>query len=211
MALSWSVLALGFGLGLSLAAPPGPILALSAQRTVAQGFWPGLAVPLGASAGDGTYAVLMGAGMIRLLEGRETLQAILTLLGAVIMVFFAYSAWKGARRPPLLEAKPGATSGERERPLLAAGFLAGYTLALTSPYNLGWWLGAGTTLFADHGVTVFLGFFSALVAFSVAFVALVRWASGRVRGIVSLVSYASAFLLLAFAAWLARDALGTLG
>lgn len=197
-ALASQPLALGFVLGLSLAAPPGPILALAADRAAHRGWWPGTIVALGATTGDAILCVLMGVGVVALLAGFPVLRVALTLLGAALMVFFAFGAWRTARRPPRLgEHVESRWSG------LWGGYATGLVLALTSPFNFGWWLGAGTTLFRDYGAVVFVGFFAALVSFSLTFTALVVWMGSRVRGVVKAISYASAVLLALFALLLA--------
>lgn len=204
-----TVALVGFGLGLSLAAPPGPVLALSAQRAVRWGFLPGLVVALGATTADATWAALMGFGVVPLLRDHPTLLALLALGGGLLMGCLAFLAWRAGRRS-LDPAAVARDAADARRAGLAGGFAAGYLLAISSPFNLAWWLGAGTTLFERYGSLVFLFFFAALVLHSVLFVALVRWASGKVRWVVAAVSYASALLLGGFALYVTLDALGTL-
>ena len=48
----------GLGIGLLMAAPIGPVNVLVIQRTVARGFWGGLAAGLGAVLGDGLLAAI---------------------------------------------------------------------------------------------------------------------------------------------------------
>lgn len=196
------VVGLGFALGLSLAAPPGPILALSAQRAVRQGFWPGVVVALGATCGDATYAALMGAGVLPLVRNLEWLVAVLNASGAVLMAVLAGFALRAARAPGLpAPPRAGPATEASAATRLAGGWVTGYGMALTSPFNFGWWLGAGTLLFREYGPPVFVGFFAALVVWSFAFVALVRWTSRRVARLVQVLSYASALVLAAFAAY----------
>lgn len=198
------ILAIGFGLGLSLAAPPGPILALAAERAVRRGFWPGVAVPLGATTGDATQAVLMGLGVLPLIASYPDLLAGLNVGGAILLFWFAWMAWQAARAGAhATEPGPEQVSG----PL--GGFGSGYALALTSPYNFAWWIGAGTALFQDYGPLLFVGFFSALVLWSLLFVGGILWADDRLEGLVTWISYASAFILVGFGGIILWRAAGT--
>lgn len=195
------VVGVGFALGLSLAAPPGPILALSAERTAERGFWPGAAVPLGATVGDGTHALLMSLGLLPLLADHPTVLNVVNLGGAVLMFVLAYQAVRGAR---------GGVGEADRRSAPLGGLGAGYLIALTSPYNFAWWLGAGTRFLQDYGVLLFVGFFAALVAFSLAFPAFVAWARERIDGFVRWVAYVSAVLLAAFGIVIGYQALAGL-
>lgn len=200
MDLPWTVLALGFGLGVSLAAPPGPILVLSADRAVHRSFMAGFVVVAGAILGDATHALLMGFGVLPLITRVTYLPEALALAGGGLLLFFAWGAWQKARRPPdLAHAADTDDHGWGARyGWVVGGLAAGYLFALTSPFNIAWWLSAGTTLFRDYGNPVFYGFFLGLVVVAGGYVALVRWASTRVKGVVTGVSYASAFLLAGF-------------
>lgn len=203
MAGTWLVLATGFVIGLSLAAPPGPILALCAQRSVRHGFGRGVVVPLGAISGDFTLAALMGFGALPLLERAPRAAAALSLLGAALTAFFAWSAWRSARAPPdLVRQAPEKAPRFARAGWIAGGLLTGWALAVTSPFNFGWWLGVGTRLFEDQGPLVFVGFFLGLFSFTVAFTAAMVWMRARVRGLLQIVTYMSAVLLAGFAVYL---------
>lgn len=208
--VAWSML-LGAGIGLSLAAPPGPITALSAERAAHRGFGPGYAVMGGAIVADGTHLLLVLLGIIPLVERVAGLLTILTLAGGLLMLWFAWGSWKVARAPPaaseLVDAPP---PSHRLLRFIRGGFATGYAIAITSPYNFAWWLGVGTRLVTDHGGWVFVGFFAGLFAYAAVFVGFIRVAASRVRGLVRIVSYASAVLLAAFGARLLYVALSGL-
>ncbi|HWG91012.1 MAG TPA: LysE family translocator [Candidatus Thermoplasmatota archaeon] len=188
----------GFLLGLSLAAPPGPIMALASERTVHRGFWPGFQVVCGAITADATHGALVAFGVAPALQSVPTLLTALTLFGALFMGYLAWGAWRTARNPPPLGDTPEPPRKGLAR-FLRAGFHIGYVLALTSPFNIVWWLSAGTGLAAESGPWVFVGFFAALFAYGLVFLGLIRVAAGRVKGVVAGVSYASALLLGLFA------------
>lgn len=129
-------------LGWSVAWPPGPINAEVARRCAARGFWAGFSVLLGACAGDGIWAVAvsLGVGLIfvgpamRVIMGALSVALLLAL--AVLFLSGAWRAWRGS---------PDAESGPRPPPRfdsLAASFALGATMALTSPWNVAFWLAA---------------------------------------------------------------------
>jgi threonine/homoserine/homoserine lactone efflux protein len=156
----------GFLLGWSVAWPPGPINAEMLRRTLLPrdqggGFWAAWQLGLGACTGDFLWALAVMAGAeavlntprIRLLLGFVSL-ILLLLLAA----FFARNAWRSARRSPPQSAGPRAAqiarSGNR-------GYLLGLTIALTSPWNLGFWLaviGGRQSVMADTGFANSLAF-----------------------------------------------------
>ncbi|HMJ04783.1 MAG TPA: LysE family transporter [Chthoniobacterales bacterium] len=145
--LSSGTLLTGFILGWSVAWPPGPINAEMIRRallpeTRGGGFWPAWILGLGACTGDFIWAlgVSTGAGAllntptVRLVLGGISLALLLFLAGA-----FALGAWRAARSP-----KPNpATAEPQGNPLrrnLFQGYLLGLSVALTSPWNIGFWL-----------------------------------------------------------------------
>jgi len=190
-------LAVGAGLGFSLAAPPGPVMAKMALDT-AQGRWrQGALVGLGATTADATYFLLVVGGVLRFLPDRRVL-AVFAFAGVALMLYFAVSAWRAARRP--LEP-PRSRLG---------GWPAGYVLAITSPFNLAWWLTSGAPLLAQYGPRLGIGFFTALLATVALSIYVFHLGSRKVARFEVYVSYASALLLAAFAVLLFVTALNFL-
>jgi threonine/homoserine/homoserine lactone efflux protein len=137
-----SLLALAFYglvLGWSVAWPPGPINAEIIRRGLARGFWPACAVGLGASAGDALWALLvvLGAGVL-FTSGvaRLVLAVVSTLLLLVLALIFlrgaarSYAAWRAGE----------AVAPPRTFDSTRAGFALGLGLALSSPWNIAFWL-----------------------------------------------------------------------
>jgi threonine/homoserine/homoserine lactone efflux protein len=146
----------GFVLGWSVAWPPGPINAEIIRRGLARGFWPAYGVGLGACTGDAAWAiaVVLGAGaLIGPLGAGVALAwlstALLLLLAAVYLrgAWQAVAAWRGGRTA---EARGRFDSGR-------AGYLLGLGLALSSPWNIAFWLaviGRPETLAAGSGAAL---------------------------------------------------------
>ena len=127
-------------LGWSVAWPPGPINAEMIRRGLTRGFWSAYAVGLGACSGDFLWAlgVALGAGALADLPGvRPALAAVSLALLLFLAWTFRSGAWRGWLRHRRGEAEPaadGALDGAR------GGFLLGLGMALSSPWNIAFWL-----------------------------------------------------------------------
>jgi threonine/homoserine/homoserine lactone efflux protein len=127
-------------LGWSVAWPPGPINAEMIRRGLTRGFWPAYAVGLGACSGDFLWAlgVALGAGALADLPGvRPALAAVSLALLLFLAWTFLAGAWRGWTRHRRGESEPaagGALDGAR------GGFLLGLGMALSSPWNIAFWL-----------------------------------------------------------------------
>ncbi len=129
----------GLLLGWSVAWPPGPINAEMIRRSLVRGFWPAWAVGVGASSGDFVWAiaVALGAGALADLPG---VRPALGGLSLVLLLFLAWSflagAWRSWRESTNPEARQPSPTIESAR----GGFVLGFTLALSSPWNIAFWL-----------------------------------------------------------------------
>lgn len=188
----------GIALGVSLAAPPGPVTALMANEVARRGARAGIWVGLGATTADLGFFVLALLGAVALLRDRPLLLGAMSLVGAALLLWFARGAWRAARAP--------AEAGEAR-----ATFRSGFLAAATSPFNLAWWLGTGSPLFANAGAGLGVGMFLGIVAWVLLFTHAVAALGHRVRRFQEGVAYASAAVLAAFAAWIAWTGLGLLG
>jgi threonine/homoserine/homoserine lactone efflux protein len=128
----------GFLLGWSVAWPPGPINAEMIRRALARGFWNAWMVGLGAVSGDFLWALAVGFGASRL----ATIPGVTIVLGSVSIVLLvalavlflrgALASWH-ARRGDAPTPAASLSDGAR------GGWLLGFTLALSSPWNLAFW------------------------------------------------------------------------
>lgn len=93
-------------IGLSIAAPVGPIGMLTLQHSLDQGTRAGLATGLGAAAADAVYGAIGAYGVSWLIQALVAVRLPLTLFGAG---FLLWMAWKLVRAP-VVERKT--TSGK---------------------------------------------------------------------------------------------------
>lgn len=90
----WFTLLSGFGFGLFIAAPFGPMSLLCVNRTLYQGFRQGLACGLGIALADATYAFVTVFGF-RIVSEFTTSYAIpLRLMGSVFLGYLGVKAWQ---------------------------------------------------------------------------------------------------------------------
>ncbi len=191
---------LGVALGLSLAAPPGPVNAVIASNAVTRSWRSGFLVGAGALTADAGFLTLSVLAHSAI-EGVRTLFPFIALLGAAVMSYFAWSAARAWRRIPDAVAPPQAR---------ATSYLTGLTINLTSPYPILWWLTAGLALIDRLGAAVLVGFFAGVLLWITLFPFALRVAQQRFAETYHAALVFSIVCLVAFAAWLAWSALAAL-
>ena len=146
----------GLILGWSVAWPPGPINAEMIRRALlprAQGggFWAAWQLGLGACTGDFLWALGVAAGAGALLASPR-LHFALGVISFLLLLFLAYNFARGAWRayrtaPPNVGVASAPRPGVSRRS--SRGYFLGLILALTSPWNIGFWFavvgGQGST------------------------------------------------------------------
>ena len=136
----------GIILGWSVAWPPGPINAEMIRRSLLPpsaggGFWSAWPLGLGATSGDFCWALGVTAGAGALMNTPKV-RFILGIISLVLLLFlaciYAIGAWRAAHayRRSSLTNELSIRSSRRRR----GGFFLGFTLALASPFNIGFWL-----------------------------------------------------------------------
>jgi threonine/homoserine/homoserine lactone efflux protein len=133
-------------LGWSVAWPPGPINAEMIRRALIPraaggGFWAAFQLGLGACTGDFLWALAVALGAGALLASPRLHLA----LGAVslsLLLFLAFTFARGAWRTAHAQAKAKAEGAPSrlQQSSLSRGYFLGLVLALTSPWNIGFWL-----------------------------------------------------------------------
>ena len=199
-----ALLGTGFLLGWSVAWPPGPINAEIARRCLASGFWAGFGLLLGACGGDAIWALLVAFGIGAVFTG-ATMHMVLGVVSIALLLalafVFARGAWRDLRAPPAAAPPPARFDGSR------ASVLLGATMALTSPWNVAFWLAAvGRPEMTRYGLAALLVMVGAVIAGALAWgalwsaivVLLRRRTAGRVWGVA--VKALTGALMLYFAA-----------
>jgi len=179
---------IGAVLAWSLAAPPGPINALMAHGAASRGFWGGWFVGLGAVTGDMTMLLLTWLGVLRIVDALPWLKVVFAIIGAALMLHFGYGAWRTARR-----------HGTGNETTATGSFAKAYIIVITSPFNWGWWLTAGSSMLSLLGWVVALGFFVGLALWIAAWSLLATAGATRMKRFSEFVGYAAAIVLVVFA------------
>ena len=154
---------------------------------------------------------LTGFGVVVVFDRFPWLKVVFALIGAALMAYFAFGAWRSARRAG---ARLG--SDDQDRPLPAAReFAKAYLIVTTSPFNWGWWLTAGSSMLNVLGWATAAGFVVGLLLWTIVWAALATAGGARVKRLAEFVSYGAALVLalsavvmLGYAAMSARGLIG---
>ena len=131
----------GFLLGWSVAWPPGPINAEMLRRGLTRGFWSAWSVGLGACVGDFLWALAVALGAGALLVGVPALRPVLGVVSVTLLLFLAWTFGRGAWRDWQRRGTSTPAAGPVGRfDSSRGGLLLGFVTALTSPWNLAFWL-----------------------------------------------------------------------
>ena len=210
---SVGTLAVGAIFGLALAAPPGPMNAIIAEESVLRGWLAGFKAGLGAFTADALFFVLTLVGVVAIIDAQPAIRPILYLFGGVLMCYFALDAFTSAK-------DAFATNVDDDDP--AAGFRKTFVLAVTNPYQIGFWVTIGVGLLKEGTLDVFshtpyvgselaetlvvetgsptllLGFFIGIGVWVVAFPATLVEAGNRVDELAPVIASLSGIVLAGF-------------
>ena len=143
-------------LGLTLAAPIGPVNLEIIRRGLHSGFKQAFLTGAGAMSADATYLTLIFFGLISFLN-IALMKIALGLFGSFILIYLGFiSAKEFFRESSAAESKKGR--------LFESSFITGYVLAVSSPMTIVWWTGVfGALLIAQaHTQTTLSAFLSCL-------------------------------------------------
>jgi threonine/homoserine/homoserine lactone efflux protein len=184
-ASSWHAALAGALLGLSLAAPPGPVMAIMASSSLHGRVKEAIYTAFGAITADLCWLVLALLGALTFLGGRPHWVGVLGLGGAALLLWMAWGTWRSARRGLKDSHTPGS-------------WKLGFMTVLTSPFSLAWWLANGALLYGSWGLPGILGLFLSLILYSVAFCHGFRWLGRRATRAAMGMAYASVLVLAGF-------------
>ncbi len=115
-------------IGLSIAAPVGPIGLLVIQRTLRHGMPVGLATGLGAAVADAAYGAVGAYGVTALIGALQDARVPLALLGGGFLLWLAWRTWRSAL--------PAAAAATAAAPGLGAAFAGTFLLTLSNPATI---------------------------------------------------------------------------
>jgi threonine/homoserine/homoserine lactone efflux protein len=119
----------GLLLGVSIAAPVGPIGLLCIRRTLSQGQRVGLVSGLGAATADGLYGLIAAFGLTVIAQVLVAQLSYLKLLGGLFLCYLGLSTLLA--KPATVAATPAATAQG-----LAGAYLSTLGLTLTNPATI---------------------------------------------------------------------------
>ncbi len=115
-------------IGLSIAAPVGPIGLLVIQRTLQHGRLVGVATGLGAAVADAAYGAVGAFGVSVLINALQAARVPLALVGGGFLLWLAWRTWRAA------PAQAGAALAAA--PSLSASFAGTCLLTLSNPATI---------------------------------------------------------------------------
>lgn len=198
MLASWQVFLTGAVLGLSIAAPPGPVNAAAAYQ-VTKSWLAGWLTLLGATTADGIFFLLTYFGLTALISSGEV-RNILFVVGGFLMLYLAYSTLKKAKR----RVQAGSAKAGR------FPYFLGLSIGLTSPFQIAWWVAVGVGMISSFGLSIFVGFFAGILLWTLCYSTLLHAGVSRYSRIYPVLVYVSGAILLGFGVWFLYTAISAL-
>ncbi|MDI4646864.1 LysE family transporter [Cohnella hashimotonis] len=127
-------------LGLSLAAPIGPMNAAQMDRGVRSGFWHAWLIGLGGTMADCIFMLLVYFGIIHFL-GIPFMQTFLWLFGFLVLAYMGVESIANARK--------SATRRSEHKEAAVKSLAAGFFMSLFNPLSILFWLGIYGSVLAD--------------------------------------------------------------
>lgn len=150
---------LGILLGLSMAAPPGPINAIMANEALRSKLH-GISVGLGAMTADFIFFLITFEVRNFIPKG---LLIALYFIGGGLMIFLSYS---------VLKAKASSRSKK-------GNYFTGLIIGMTNPYQVSWWLTVGLFMINEFGISIILPFFLGILIWVIAFTTFINKLGNR--------------------------------
>lgn len=145
-------------LGLSLAAPIGPVNAAQMDRGIRGGFWNAWILGLGSLTADLVFLGVVFFGTIHFLEA-PLIKTFLWLFGCFVLIYSGIDALKGAGK--LVDTR------SEHKESLAKSFGTGFFLSLSNPLSIMFWLGIYGSVLAEaaslYGTKELLLYTSAII------------------------------------------------
>ncbi|CAM4008306.1 LysE family transporter [Mesobacillus thioparans] len=162
--MSISLLASFIFLGLTLAAPIGPVNSARLDKGIKNGFWHAWIVGTGSMMADAIFMVLIYLGLVNFLD-MPIIQIFLWLFGGFVLI---YSGIEG-----MVRAKDIHLAFSRGRESLFKCFLTGFLMSISSPLSILFWLGIYGSVLAKTASNY--GRTDLLIYSSMIFIGLALW------------------------------------
>jgi threonine/homoserine/homoserine lactone efflux protein len=124
--LDWGLIGIGFGIGLAVAAPMGPVNIMVIHRGVKHGFLSAFVAGLGAVVGDTLYAGIAAFGITAISDVITDHLTLIKIVGGLLLIGFGVS---------LIPREPHPEEGIEEdtRPSMLAAAFSTFVLCVTNP------------------------------------------------------------------------------
>ncbi|MDT8861640.1 LysE family translocator [Alkalihalobacillus sp. MEB130] len=132
-------------LGLSLAAPIGPVNAAQLDRGIKSGFFHAWLVGLGATVADAFYMLLVFVGVVQFIEV-PIIQTFLWIFGFFVLVYTGIESITSAGRISSYQSRSSKDSRMRS-------FFSGFFMSLFNPLTILFWLGIFGSILAKTVTT----------------------------------------------------------
>lgn len=194
---SLGAISAGILLGLSIAAPPGPVNALIAVQAISYTKLNGFLVGLGALTADAIFLIASYyLGSLLFLGGQ--LKGLFFVISACLMAFLSYLTLKSAWKGDLLKSS--------SRKKIRIPYISGLAIGITNPFQISWWMSAGISLISSIGIMIIVGFFAGILIWITSFPLVMNLAGRRFSSLYRAVVISSGLLLAAFSAWFLYNA-----
>ena len=172
-------------LGLSIVAPPGPVIAVMATASARGRTRESIAMGLGAVTADAMWLILMLFGFVTILQHHLRVVGALGVLGGGILLWMSWTTLRSV----------GRGIGEST---IRGSYRLGVATVATSPFSLAWWTASGPILIQSLGWPGITGLFVSIVVYIVVFTYGVRWIGARFKHTVLVLGWISAVILAVF-------------
>ena len=151
-------------LGITLAAPIGPVNSARLDKGMKNGFWHAWIVGAGSMLADGVFMLMVYVGMVQFLD-IPIVQTFLWLFGGFVLL---YTGFEG-----MFSAKKISIDYRSSKDSLFKCFMIGFLMSITSPLSILFWLGIYGSVLAKTAAEYGTG--QLLVYTSMIFLGLTLW------------------------------------
>jgi len=151
-------------LGLSLAAPIGPINSAQIDKGIKNGFFHAWIVGAGAVTADGIFLAIVYLGFTQFIN-IPIIQVFLWLFGAFVLIYTGIES--------ITSGKKLAISQTRNKDSLISCFLTGFLMSITNPLSIMFWIGIYGSVLAK--IAINYGPYETFICTSMIFLGLTLW------------------------------------